>query len=75
MATPSPTECCTRCGRPITKPDQVCWVGLLRKSGSFARFSCVPPSDNTVIEVDGLLIKTGDNYGKPVPILEDPYAN
>ena len=61
-------ECCTRCGRPITKPDQNCvWKG--------ARWPCIPPSDNTVIEVDGLLIKTGDNYGKPVPILEDHYGS
>ena len=61
-----PTECCTRCGRPITKPDQTCFF-------KGARWPCIPPSDNTVIEVDGLLIKTGDNYGKPVPILEDYY--
>ncbi len=65
MATSNPTECCTRCGRPITK-DQTCFF-------KGARWPCVPPSDNTVIEVDGLLIKTGDSYGKPVPILEDYY--
>lgn len=66
MATNNPTECCTRCGRPITGPDQTCvWRG--------ARWPCIPPSDNTVIEVDGLLIKTGDNYGQPVEILDDYY--
>ncbi len=61
------SEVCLRCGCPITGPNQTCyWKGQ--------RWPCVPPSDNTVIQVDGLLIKTGDNYGKPVPILDDPYA-
>jgi len=59
-------EVCTRCGRLIRNADQTCiWKG--------ARWPCVPPSDNTVIEVNGLLIKTGDR-ANPVPILEDYYG-
>ena len=61
------TECCTRCGRPITRDSQTCFF-------KGARWLCVPPSDNTVIQVDRLLLRTGDNYGKPAPILENYYA-
>ena len=61
------TESCTRCGRPITRDDQTCFF----KS---ARWPCVSPSDTSLIEVNGLLLRTGDRYGKPVPILKDPYA-
>ena len=66
MAT-SPTECCTRCRRPIVKDNQTCFF-------KGARWLCVPESDNTLIEVNGLLLRTGDRYGKPVPILDDYYA-
>ena len=66
MAIQNPTESCTRCGRPIKHDGQTCFF-------KGARWLCVSPSDNTVIQVDGLLLRTGDNYGKPVPILEDYY--
>ncbi len=59
-------EVCLRCHRPITRPGQTCFF-------KGARWLCVPPSDNTVIQVGRLLLRTGDNYGKPVPILEDYY--
>lgn len=62
-------EICTRCHKPITRDDQTCffkgqWGGM--------RWRCVPRSDKTVIQVDGLMIKTGDT-ANPVPILEDYY--
>ena len=38
-----------------------------------ARWLCVSGADETVIEVNGLLLKTGDT-ANPVPILEDYYA-
>ncbi len=58
-------DICTRCHRPIIRDGQVCW-----KAATFR--PCVPRSDKTVIRVDGLLIKTG-NEANPVPIYEDPY--
>ncbi len=66
------TESCTRCGREITRDDQTCYWKTTGRWTSM-RFPCVPGSDNTVIQVDRLLIKTGDNKGKPVKILENYY--
>ncbi len=63
MAFPSST--CSRCHQPITHEGQTCFF-------MGQRWKCVPRDDNTVIEVNGLLIKTGDR-AYPVPILEDYY--
>lgn len=59
-------EICSRCHRPITSNRQIC-----RFKGQVWR--CVPRSDKTVVSVDDLLIKTG-NDAKPVPILDDHYG-
>ena len=60
-------EVCSRCHRPITRPDQTCvFLGQ--------RWPCVPPSDQSVMEVDGLRIKTGRAHVRPVRQLDDPYA-
>ena len=57
---------CSRCYQPITHERQTClFMGQ--------RWKCIPWDDNTVIEVNGLLIKTGDR-ANPVPILEDYYG-
>ena len=64
-------DICTRCHRPITSDNQTCGVGDLHGITGL-RFPCVPRSDKTVIRVDDLLIKTG-NDANPVPILEDYY--
>ena len=58
-------EICSRCHRPITRDGQIC-----RFKGQV--WQCVPRSDKTVIRVDGLLIRTG-NEANPVPILDDYY--
>ncbi len=66
-----PTDAtCTRCGKPIERDGQTCVF-------KGQRWPCRPPGDPTVIEVDGLLIRTGDaygNYGTPLRYLDDPYA-
>ena len=56
---------CSRCHQSITRDDQTCFF-------MGQRWKCVPGDDSTVIEVNGLLIKTGDR-ANPVPILEDYY--
>ena len=57
---------CSRCHQPIIREGQTCFF-------MGQRWKCVPQDDNTVIEVNGLLIKTGDR-ANPVPILEDYYG-
>ena len=59
-------EICSRCHRPITRDHQSCVF-------EGQRWKCVPRSDKTVIRVDGLLIRTG-NEANPVPILDDHYG-
>lgn len=66
----NPALCCTRCGKPILSDDQVCrWRGQY--------WPCIPPDDQSVIEADGLQLKTGDRRGCGGPRVmmpEDPYA-
>ena len=59
-------DICSRCHRPMTRDDQTCFF-------KGQRWPCVARTDKTVIRVDGLLIKTGDQ-ANPVPIWADPYA-
>ena len=63
----NPELCCTRCHKPILSEVQACFY-------KGQPWKCIPPSDQTVIEADGLLLKTGDNYGKRVQMPDDPYA-
>lgn len=58
-----------RCGKPVLKDGQMCtktdgqpWP--CREEGEAAGS----------IEVDGLIVRIGDNYGTPVMALKDPYA-
>ncbi len=64
----NPNLCCTRCGKPILSDSQVCrWKGKV--------WLCVWPDDQTVMEVDGLLIKTGRSVSsRPLVMPDDPYA-
>ena len=66
----NPDLCCTRCNKPIMSDGQTCrWKGQV--------WPCVSPKDQTVIEVDGLLIKTGDRRSvsnRPLMRPDDPYA-
>ena len=59
-------EICLRCHRPITTDSQTCKT-------QWGRWRCVPRSDKTLIEVNGMFLKTGDD-ATPVPILEDYYG-
>lgn len=59
-------EVCIRCKRPIERDDQSCVF-------KGQRWPCVSASDKSVIEADGLRIKTGWDVN-PIPLLKDPYA-
>ena len=59
-------EICLRCHKPIATDRQTCFF-------KGQRWRCVPRSDKTVICVDGLLLKTGDD-ANPVPLLKDYYG-
>ncbi len=56
---------CLRCHQPITHDGQTCFF-------KGARWLCVSDDNKTIIEVNGLLLKTGGD-ANPVPILEDYY--
>lgn len=68
----NPALCCTRCHKPILSDTQVCWW-------KGQAWPCVRADDQTVIVVDGLQVKTGDNRGCGGPPIEtapngfDPY--